>query len=200
MPVTADQNRTPDGQSSRRPVRSRVRHGQASCADYGCTRPACHQTALRARRRRDRAHGLTTRIDPTPAATRATVLVRRGMSAQDIADASGISATLVRRLLRPPGRRPPRLLRRARPRYPQFRLLHTRGATLPTGQQAAETRVLPGRVRLARRPVPTTNKKIGQGKRHAQALLCLAGRRVDVLFAMLRDGTFYESRPAATVS
>jgi transposase len=40
------------------------------------------------------------------------------------------------------------------------------------------------------------DKKIAQGKRHTQALLCLARRRIDVLFAMLRDGTFYESRPA----
>jgi hypothetical protein len=41
------------------------------------------------------------------------------------------------------------------------------------------------------------DKKIAQGKRHTQALLCLARRRIDVLFAMLCDGTFYESRPAA---
>lgn len=40
------------------------------------------------------------------------------------------------------------------------------------------------------------DKKIAQGKHHTQALLCLARRRADVLFAMLRDGTFYESRPA----
>ncbi|MEV6212226.1 hypothetical protein [Kitasatospora sp. NPDC051914] len=33
------------------------------------------------------------------------------MSAQDIADAAGISVTLVRRLLRPPGRRPVRIAR-----------------------------------------------------------------------------------------
>lgn len=39
-----------------------------------------------------------------------------------------------------------------RPRDPQFRILHTRRATLPPRQQAAETGVLPGRVRLARRP------------------------------------------------
>jgi transposase len=39
------------------------------------------------------------------------------------------------------------------------------------------------------------DKKIGQGKHHTQALLCLARRRADVLFAMLRDGTFYEPRP-----
>jgi transposase len=38
------------------------------------------------------------------------------------------------------------------------------------------------------------DKKIAQGKHHTQALLCLARRRADVLFAMLRDGTFYEPR------
>ncbi|MEV7322027.1 transposase [Streptomyces sp. NPDC093970] len=36
------------------------------------------------------------------------------------------------------------------------------------------------------------DKKIAQGKHHTQALLSLARRRADVLFAMLRDGTFYE--------
>ncbi|WP_240677084.1 transposase, partial [Actinacidiphila soli] len=41
------------------------------------------------------------------------------------------------------------------------------------------------------------DRKRTQGKTHTQALLCLARRRVDVLFAMLRDGTFYESRPAS---
>ncbi|MFE4695315.1 IS110 family transposase [Streptomyces sp. NPDC056749] len=40
------------------------------------------------------------------------------------------------------------------------------------------------------------DKKVGQGKHHTQALLCLARRRADVLFAMLRDGTFYEPQPA----
>ncbi|MFF0018707.1 transposase [Streptomyces sp. NPDC005374] len=43
------------------------------------------------------------------------------------------------------------------------------------------------------------DKKIAQGKHHTQALLCLARRRADVLFAMLRDGTFYEPRTTATV-
>jgi len=33
---------------------------------------------------------------------------------------------------------------------------------------------------------------ITQGKHHTQAILCLARRRADVLFAMLRDGTFYQ--------
>ncbi len=44
------------------------------------------------------------------------------------------------------------------------------------------------------------DRKISQGKLHTQALLCLARRRADVLFAMLRDGTFYEPRPAAAVT
>jgi transposase len=34
-------------------------------------------------------------------------------------------------------------------------------------------------------------RKISQGKRHNQALIALARRRCDVLFAMLRDGSFY---------
>ncbi len=42
------------------------------------------------------------------------------------------------------------------------------------------------------------DKKISQGKHHTHALLCLARRRADVLFAMLRDGTFYEPQSAAT--
>jgi hypothetical protein len=44
------------------------------------------------------------------------------------------------------------------------------------------------------------DKKFAQGKHHAQALLCLARRRADVLYAMLRDGTFYEPRPTADVT
>ncbi|MEY9969267.1 transposase [Streptacidiphilus sp. MAP12-16] len=44
------------------------------------------------------------------------------------------------------------------------------------------------------------DKKIAQGKHHTQALLCLARRRADVLFAMLRDGTFYEPSPLNTAA
>jgi len=43
------------------------------------------------------------------------------------------------------------------------------------------------------------DKEIAQGKHHTQALLCLARRRADVLFAMLRDGTFYEPQPVRAV-
>lgn len=49
-------------------------------------------------------------------------------------------------------------------------------------------------------PVSRTyyDRKIAQGKHHTQALLRLARRRADVLFAMLRDGTFYDPQPAPT--
>lgn len=36
------------------------------------------------------------------------------------------------------------------------------------------------------------DRKINQGKRHNQALLALARRRSDVLYAMIRDGTLYQ--------
>jgi hypothetical protein len=42
-------------------------------------------------------------------------------------------------------------------------------------------------------------RKISQGKRHNQALIALARRRCDVLFAMLRDGTFYTPTAARNI-
>src|SRR5690625_6404757 len=36
------------------------------------------------------------------------------------------------------------------------------------------------------------DRKRAQGKRHNAAILCLARRRSDVLYAMLRDGTHYQ--------
>ncbi|QOI65072.1 IS110 family transposase [Arthrobacter sp. TES] len=42
------------------------------------------------------------------------------------------------------------------------------------------------------------DRKRAQGKKHNQALIALARRRCDVIFAMLRDGTLYEAQtPAA---
>jgi transposase len=38
------------------------------------------------------------------------------------------------------------------------------------------------------------DRKRAEGKRHNQALIALARRRCDTLYAMLRDGTFYEPR------
>jgi transposase len=40
------------------------------------------------------------------------------------------------------------------------------------------------------------SRKIQQGKRHNQALIALARRRCDVLFAMLRDGATYQPKSA----
>lgn len=37
------------------------------------------------------------------------------------------------------------------------------------------------------------DRKVAEGKRHNQALLCLARRRSDVIFAMLKNGTFYQN-------
>lgn len=42
------------------------------------------------------------------------------------------------------------------------------------------------------------DRKVNQGKRSNQALIALARRRCDVLYAMLRDGTFYTAKPART--
>lgn len=42
------------------------------------------------------------------------------------------------------------------------------------------------------------DRKINEGKRHNQALICLARRRCDVLYAMLKNGTFYEPQPTHT--
>lgn len=41
------------------------------------------------------------------------------------------------------------------------------------------------------------DRKRAEGKRHTQALIALARRRVNVLWAMLRDGNTFESRSAA---
>ncbi len=40
-------------------------------------------------------------------------------------------------------------------------------------------------------------RKRREGKRHTQALIALARRRVNVLWAMLRDGTTFKARSAA---
>lgn len=39
-------------------------------------------------------------------------------------------------------------------------------------------------------------RKVQQGKRHNQALIALARLRCDVLFAVLRNGTFYQPKSA----
>ncbi|WP_405434360.1 IS110 family transposase [Micromonospora sp. NBC_00617] len=44
------------------------------------------------------------------------------------------------------------------------------------------------------------DRKRAEGKRHNAALICLARRRVDVLFAMLRDKVPYQQRPLPTAT
>ncbi len=39
-------------------------------------------------------------------------------------------------------------------------------------------------------------RKVAQGKRHNQAVLALAHRRILTLYAMLRDDAFYNTQPA----
>ena len=41
------------------------------------------------------------------------------------------------------------------------------------------------------------DRKRAEGKRHIQALIALARQRVNVLWAMLRDGTTFETRSMA---
>ncbi|MFD5514076.1 hypothetical protein ACFWIB_41245 [Streptomyces sp. NPDC127051] len=96
-----------------RPVRSRVRHGSPSCAGYGCTRPECRAAARRdrARRTRELQAGRPARVPASEAAARAALLRDAGLSAGDIAALSGVSVTLVRRLLRLPADRQPRVHR-----------------------------------------------------------------------------------------
>ncbi|MEU6603232.1 hypothetical protein [Streptomyces flaveolus] len=105
MPPSVEQSAAPAAPlAPRRPQQSAVRHGQASCADYGCTRTECLRAARRARRQRnrDRLRGLPARVPPYAAARWAARLREQGMSAQDIGDRAGLSVTLVRRLLRTP--------------------------------------------------------------------------------------------------
>ncbi|KOG56760.1 hypothetical protein ADK75_06470 [Streptomyces virginiae] len=42
------------------------------------------------------------------------------------------------------------------------------------------------------------DRKRREGKQHIAALIALARRRIDDLFAMLRDGTFYQPPTPAT--
>jgi transposase len=44
------------------------------------------------------------------------------------------------------------------------------------------------------------DRKRAEGKRHNAALICLARRRCDVLFAMLRDKIPYQPRPATPIA
>ena len=96
-----------------------------------------------------------------------------------------------------PHRRPPRLLRRPRPDHEVVGHLDPRRTRTPRRQPAAQTRHVPLRLRRPARPrLPHLLRPLHApaAKTHTQALLRLARHRISVLFAMLRDGTFYEPR------
>ena len=68
------------------------------------------------------------------------------------------------------------------------------------GNKQPQTRVLPGRVRLPRRPDQPRllRPQTSRGQKHNAALICLARRRFDVLYAMLRTKT--PTRPPSTTT
>jgi hypothetical protein len=92
---------------------------------------------------------------------------------------------------RPPG--PPTPASPPPPNSPEPRSTANTHPAAATGNSNAQ---VPVRVRRPARSRPRTyyNKCRTRGKTHTQALLRLARQRINVLFAMLRDGTFYEPR------
>lgn len=88
--------------------------------------------------------------------------------------------------------------------FPRASSATCNSASAPSSRRSRVFRRLPSSLPITfwcpatGRPASRTyyDKKISQGKHHTQALLCLARRRADVLFAMLRDGTFYDPQPA----
>ncbi|MFK0259127.1 hypothetical protein [Streptomyces sp. NPDC090445] len=108
LPPPAEPGAVSGGKGRKQPLRSRVRHGSPTCADYGCTRPECRAAARRdrARRTNELKAGRPARIPSAEAAARARRLQETGLSASDIAEISGVAVTLVRRLLRPADVRP----------------------------------------------------------------------------------------------
>ena len=101
-----------------------------------------------------------------------------------------------RRRQRLPHGRPPGRLRRPGTRHPPLRLLDPRRTPRP-GAATNSSNVPSTSPRSPRSPRPESrayyDRKRREGKHHVAALVCLARRRIDVLFAMLRDGTFYEA-------
>lgn len=74
-----------------------------------------------------------------------------------------------------------------------FTHLDQRRATAPTREHSLETRSVS---RAQRDPESRAyhDRKIAQGKRHNPAVIALARRRCDVLYAMLRTGSPYQPK------
>ncbi|MET4001923.1 hypothetical protein ABIB48_000621 [Arthrobacter sp. UYCu511] len=94
-----------------------------------------------------------------------------------------------------PERRPPRLLRRAGTGDVAFRDLDPRRSPLKERQQVLKRAFFLSAFAALKDPLSRAyyDKKRAKGKRHNQALIALARRRCDVLFAMLRDGALYDA-------
>ncbi len=95
--------------------------------------------------------------------------------------------------------RAPRRLRRPRTRDPTIRHTSIRGEhPSRRGNKILKRTMFLSAFAALRDPESRAyyDRKIAQGKRHNQALIALARRRSDVLYAMLRDGTLYQPRPA----
>lgn len=86
----------------KRPKKSGVRHGMASCNRYGCEREECWEARRRASRENYHAAKKEgpARIPSDEAYAYAVKLIRANLSPIDIAERSGVSVTQVRRLLR----------------------------------------------------------------------------------------------------
>ncbi len=72
-----------------------------------------------------------------------------------------------------------------------------RGGNTRFSSESSTSRRLPASLRSAPESRVFYERKRAEGKRHTQALIALARRRVNVVWAMLRDGSTFESRSAA---
>lgn len=83
-----------------RPPSSRVRHGMASCGEYGCGRPECVAAMRRARARRklDICRGLRQRVPAEPTRVHIGRLLLAGVSVREMAEQSGAAHTTISRI------------------------------------------------------------------------------------------------------
>ena len=72
-----------------------------------------------------------------------------------------------------------------------------RGGNTRFSSESSTSRRSPASLRSAPESGVFYERKRAEGKRHTQALIALARRRVNVVWAMLRDGSTFESRSAA---
>ncbi len=98
--------------------------------------------------------------------------------------------------------RPPRLLRRDRPGHPPIRQLHPRESPARSGNHKLERALFLSAFAALHDPASRTyhDRKHAEGKNHNTALVCLARRRCDVLYAMLKTKQPYRNPlvPAST--